>query len=131
MNKLILIVAAAASLAIAQTNANLGVDWRYGRPGVFVLTNANGVVENTLTSRTITVNGVVGSLGTNLVFDVEGGTGGGVEAAEAAAIATNAALWASSFSYSPTNPPPSQITNSGYVTATSTNGWTTLFLVTP
>lgn len=101
----------------AQTNST-GIDWRYGRPGVFVLTNAEPAVTSVLSQRTITINGVSGTLDTNLSFSVSGDGGpveGGVSAAEATNIArsvssestqglvsaeasaqgaTNAALWA-------------------------------------
>lgn len=55
----------------AQTNST-GIDWRYGRPGVFVLTNAEPAVTSVLAQRTITINGVTGSPVTNLNFSAEG-----------------------------------------------------------
>ena len=129
----------------ARTNALLGIDWRYGRPGVFVVTNAEPSVTNVLAQRTITINGVSGSPVSNLTFAVTGDGGpaqGGVSAeaatniavwvstqatqglvsAEAAAAnATNAALWAAT-----------QATQAmTRVIAVENAGWWTFYLVTP
>ena len=142
------VVAAAAAVLIAAAAAAAsdpatGVDWRYGRPGVFVVTNAEPAVTNFLTQRTVTVNGVTGSPVSNLVFNVSGGsveggvsaetatniaqwatvqgTQGLVTAAAAALSATNAALWASA-----------QATQSlSRVVAVENDGWWSLYLVTP
>ena len=142
------VVAAAAAVLIAAAAAAApdpatGVDWRYGRPGVFVVTNAEPTVTNFLTQRTVTVNGVTGSPVSNLVFNVSGGsveggvsaetatniaqwatvqgTQGLVTAAAAALSATNAALWASA-----------QATQSlSRVIAVENDGWWSLYLVTP
>lgn len=132
-------------IAAAQTNSASGVDWRYGRPGVFVVTNAEPSVTNVLAQRTITINGVSGSPVSNLTFAVTG-DGGPAQGGVSAEAATNIAVWASTQSTQglvSAEAAAANATNAALWAATQATqamtrviavenaGWWTFYLVTP